>query len=245
MGKLYTNDGKVLKTKDGRNFIVENNIPEFNIEKDINVTQERYIVFLDIMGFKDRVARTEHNKLLEELNMFNSNISKHIKEHKEHGIELSQFSDSILIYSSNSDIKSLEIISEVVSKVMRTSISSKIPLKGAIAKGTVTCDTIKQLYFGQALIDAYLLEENVKYYGVLAHNSVEADIKGILKKGSTLFRDIDAPLKSGTVSHYEICWYNNDVESAKENLNKIRETVSGDPRKYIDNSLKVIEIPNK
>lgn len=225
--------------KDGSVF--EFSIKDNKLRKAPSITEERYIVFLDIMGFKDRVARKTHDELLGELNDFNSKITGHILEHKSRGINLSQFSDSILIYSSDKSEESLETIALVTSKVMETAISCGIPLKGAIAKGTVTCDTIKQLYFGQALIDAYLLEENVKYYGVLAHNSVEADIKEIEKKGSTLFRDIDAPLKSGTVSHYEICWYNNDVESAKENLNKIRETVSGDPRKYIDNSLKVIE----
>ena len=124
---------------------------------------------------------------------------------------------------------------------METAINSGIPLKGAIAKGVITCDISKQLYFGQALIDAYLLEENVKYYGVLAHNSVEADIKVLEEKGLLFFRDIEAPLKSGTVSHFEICWYKNDIQAAKESLRKIRETVSGDPRKYIDNSLKVID----
>lgn len=210
------------------------------VSNDLSITTERYIVFLDIMGFKDRVARTKHEDLFSMLNDFNQKISLHILKHREHGIRLSQFSDSILIYSSDNSRESLKIISEVSSEVMGTAISLGIPLKGAIAKGVITCDISKQLYFGQALIDAYLLEENVKYYGILAHNSVEADILELEKTDSTIFRDIEAPLKSGKVSHYEICWYNNNIQSAKNNLRKIRNTVSGDPRKYIDNSLKAI-----
>ncbi|MCF2583261.1 hypothetical protein [Bacteroides caecigallinarum] len=228
-----------LKLPNGE--IVEISLNTSKVNNDLSITTERYIVFLDIMGFKDRVARTKHEELLSMLNDFNQRISKHILEHKEHGIRLSQFSDSILIYSSDNKQSSLQTISEVSSKVMETAINSGIPLKGAIAKGVITCDISKQLYFGQALIDAYLLEENVKYYGVLAHNSVEADIKVLEEKGLLFFRDIEAPLKSGTVSHFEICWYKNDIQAAKESLRKIRETVSGDPRKYIDNSLKVID----
>lgn len=227
-----------LHLPNGENVQISLNTSKVN--NDLSITTERYIVFLDIMGFKDRVARTKHEDLLSMLNDFNQSISRHILKHKEQGIRLSQFSDSILIYSSDNSRNSLQIISEVSSEVMATAISLGIPLKGAIAKGIITCDTSKQLYFGQALIDAYLLEENVKYYGILAHSSVEADIKDMEKNGFTLFRDIEAPLKSGTVSHYEICWYNND-QTAEENLRKIRETVSGDPRKYIDNSLKVIK----
>lgn len=231
MARLIFPDGKIM----------EINLNTSKVNNDLSITTERYIVFLDIMGFKDRVARTKHEELLSMLNDFNQKISQHILEHREHGIRLSQFSDSILIYSSDNKQSSLQTISEVSSKVMETAINLGIPLKGAIAKGVITCDISKQLYFGQALIDAYLLEENVKYYGILAHNSVEADIKSLEWNGLSLFRDIEAPLKSGTVSHFEICWYKNDMQTAKENLSKIRETVSGDPRKYIDNSLKVID----
>lgn len=209
------------------------------LSKKQEITTDRFIVFLDIMGFKDRVARTDHDSLLSQLEKLNSEISKHINNNKEHGIKLSQFSDSILIYSSNSSTKSLESISKVTCNVMQTAIKAGFPLKGAIAKGKITCDTIKQLYFGQALIDAYLLEENVKYYGVLAHNSVEADIKKL--DSQTLFHDIEAPLKSGTVCHYELAWHIADRDASKSDLTKIRETVSGDPRKYIDNTLKVID----
>lgn len=110
----------------------------------------------------------------------------------------------------------------------------------------MTCNQTKQLYFGQALIDAYLLEENVKYYGVLVHHSAEKYLK---KEDFKEFRDIKAPLKSGEIAQYELHWYDavikkegKNEKTVKECLNNLRLTVSDEPRKYIDNTQKVIDI---
>ncbi len=114
----------------------------------------------------------------------------------------------------------------------------KIPLKGAIAKGETTVNEKKQLFFGQPIVDSYLLEESVHYYGIVVHHTAEEDVEQFTL--SNLFQDIKTPLKSGNISHYELCWYKDDVEDAKKKLNAIRSTVSDAPRKYIDNTLSVI-----
>ena len=121
-----------------------------------------------------------------------------------------------------------------------------IPLKGAIAAGRMTCNQIKQLYFGQALIDAFLLEENVKYYGVLVHHSAE---KYLQLNDFPEFRDVKAPLKGGEISHYELNWYNTAIKPGEDNpktvddcLKNLRLTVSDEPRKYIDNTQKVMRV---
>ena len=42
--------------------------------------QERFVIFLDIMGFKDRVARNNHDELELELIEFNKSITSIIKD---------------------------------------------------------------------------------------------------------------------------------------------------------------------
>lgn len=223
--------------------------------KESHITTKRFVAFLDIMGFKDRVARNEHDEILKELEVFQSNISQYVSYHSEANVQISLFSDSILIYSQNDSVDSLHALADITSHIMMYAIHQEkpIPLKGAIAAGVMTCNPTKQLYFGQALIDAYLLEENVKYYGVLVHHSAEK----YLKKDKFLeFRDVKAPLKSGEIYHYELSWYNVKLESAKngeettqekiqvdvsECLNNLRLTVSDEPRKYIDNTKKVMD----
>ena len=216
--------------------------------KRSNFTKDRFVAFLDIMGFKDRVARNEHDDVLKELEIFQSNISQYVSYHRDANIHIALFSDSILIYSQDDESSSLHALADITSHIMMYAIQQEkpIPLKGAIAAGRMTCNQTKQLYFGQALIDAYLLEENVKYYGVLVHHSAERYIQN---NYFPEFRDIKAPLKSGEISHYELRWYdtaiNPEVEEQKrveDCLANLRLTVSDEPRKYIDNTQKVIAL---
>lgn len=216
--------------------------------KRSNFTKDRFVAFLDIMGFKDRVARNEHDDVLKELEIFQSNISQYVSYHRDANIQIALFSDSILIYSQDDTSSSLHALADITCHIMMYAIQQEnpIPLKGAIAAGRMTCNQTKQLYFGQALIDAYLLEENVKYYGVLVHHSAEKYLKN---NNFPEFRDIKAPLKSGEISHYELRWYdtaiNPEVEEQKrveDCLANLRLTVSDEPRKYIDNTQKVIAL---
>lgn len=214
---------------------------DIQLQKEEN-TANRFVVFLDIMGFKDRVSRTAHSDLLAQLSDFNKGITECIGNHSA-DIQLAQFSDSIVLFSNNTTQKSLQTIAEVTRGIMQCAIKRQIPIKGAIAQGRITCDTSKQLFFGQALIDAYLLEENIYYYGILAHHSIESTIT---KLGDSIFKDIKAPLKSGHICHYELSWYTDDssdeqkLEPIKEALKNIRQSVSDTPRRYIDNTLEVI-----
>lgn len=212
-------------------------------------TADRFVAFLDIMGFKERVARTEHSQLLTQLTNFNRAITGYIGKYQATEIQLAQFSDSIVLFSNDTTLNSLETLADVTRGIMQTAIKQQIPIKGAIAQGQITCDIPKQLFFGQALIDAYLLEENIHYYGILVHHTAENSVTKLNNENNNnIFKDIKAPLKSGKISHYELSWYINDdpqtieekVSEMNDALKAIRQTVSDAPRKYIDNTLDVI-----
>lgn len=216
--------------------------------KRSSFTRNRFVAFLDIMGFKDRVARNDHDEILKELEIFQSNISQYVSYHSDANVQLALFSDSILIYSQDDSSDSLHALADITSHIMMYAIQQEkpIPLKGAIAAGRMTCNQIKQLYFGQALIDAFLLEENVKYYGVLVHHSAE---KYLQLNDFPEFRDVKAPLKGGEISHYELNWYSTAIKPGENNpktvddcLKNLRLTVSDEPRKYIDNTQKVMRV---
>ena len=56
-------------------------------------------------------------------------------------------------------------------------MSMQIPIKGVIAQGIFSYDKENELYFGKPLVDAYLLHEELKYYGIVVHNTAEKTIK--------------------------------------------------------------------
>lgn len=230
----------------------------------MDVRGNRFVVFLDIMGFKERVARNSADALYQELTAFNRDIANIVSEITGAGtslplkqedvskqllvskadankeVLLSQFSDSIILFSGDNSSDSLKTITRVASAIMLSAIDREkpIPLKGALAEGYITCDQAKQLFFGQALIDAYLLEENVQYYGIVVHHSAEGSVKNL---NSELFCNEKIPLKSGMIEHYEIKWWGSKAKEALEGLERIRLTVSDSPRKYVDNTKAVVE----
>ncbi len=148
---------------------------------------------------------------------------------------LAQFSDSIVLFSNDDSPRSLQMISRVASGIMMSAIHSEkpIPLKGALAEGHITCDMSKQLFLGQALIDAYLLEENVQYYGIIVHHSAEEAVKNLQ---SDLFGNLRSPLKSGLIEHYNVLWWKDRTADVTEGLDRVRLLVSYSPRRYVDNT---------
>ncbi len=230
----------------------------------MNIKGKRFVVFLDIMGFKERVARNSADDLYKELTAFNRDIVKIISSvsnvETERGgeqegfsdaalisndaqdaIMLAQFSDSIVLFSNDDSPRSLQMISRVAAGIMMSAIHREkpIPLKGALAEGHITCDMSKQLFFGQALIDAYLLEENVQYYGIIVHHSAEETVKNMQ---SDLFANLKSPLKSGFIEHYNILWWKDSTANALEGLDRVRLLVSDSPRRYVDNTKVLIGI---
>ncbi len=213
------------------------------ISQDDSQTRERFVVFLDIMGFKDIVrSNPNHDELKRRLGELNDKINKLIEKEKATSIiELVQFSDSIVLFTKSNSNEQLVKLVSVVCLIMQEAIELKFAMKGAMAKGILTCDSNKRVYFGQAQIDAYLLEENVWYYGIVVHHSAQSDVEKIKEN---YISTLDLPMKTGWIKHCELSWYaysSDKTSDIKERISNIRYTVSDSPRRYIDNTEAVIE----
>lgn len=213
---------------------------EFEIIPQTNpqIKEERLVAFLDIMGFKDMVAR-QFSTIENKLSCLSKFISETIRENE--GYQYLIFSDSIIIYVSAGIDGAFRSLLKKVGKIVEKSISLGLPIKGSIAKGECTvCMDAKPFFFGQPIIDAYLLEESVVLYGVVLHNTVEELAEKEFENSELLF-DCKVPLKGGASRHYILSWFAANMETNKVNLNAIRKTVSDSPRRYIDNTLDTID----
>lgn len=221
-----------------------------------------YVLYADIMGFKERVMRTEHSKLKDEFEKLKTALDAWLVPTKKAvSFKTSFFSDSILIVDASTK-KGFNRISKAAAGLMQVSLEHKFPLKGVISKGPFTYDEEKQLFFGKAIVDAYLLQEQVYYYGIVAHHSVEEDIKKYAKgfevkdngnmKGVNPYVLSPIPLKLGSTAHYHLA-YNliSEKREAGKNvdtvhkkilswLESISATVSGTPRIYMDKTIEVL-----
>lgn len=216
--------------------------------------RDRFVLYLDIMGFKDRVNRVDVEQLKEQLLLFKTKNNK-LKpllvagDTKNTLIDMAQFSDSIVLVSRGTTIDDLNRISKAATILMQTALQTGFALRGAVSKGKMVFDKENQLFFGKALVDSYLLEEELCYYGVVFHESMEESILEAITKKNMPIEDISIPLKKGMSKHYHIAWHKltnalqkgNISSEALDWLKSLRKTVSGNPRVYLDNTIKIIE----
>ena len=145
---------------------------------DWNANSERLILFADIMGFKARVINTNHAKLIKDMEAFHDTL-----ERKSSPLLISdklryaQFSDSILVVANGTDESMFNLISKAAARLMHVALSEGIALKGVIAQGKFTYNEAKELYIGKPLVDAYLLHDEIKFYGIVVHHSAEKTVK--------------------------------------------------------------------
>ncbi|WP_421879780.1 hypothetical protein [Marinoscillum sp.] len=217
-------------------------------ESDWNVTCKRHVAFMDIMGFKELVAKKSHGDVLEILESLSavSQIAKlfsgttfKVSDNSifEERIRTVTFSDTIMFFSTDDSIADLKMIVNCCQGFhMGCCVKQEpVPIKGSISTGLITADLEKSLFFGQPIIDAYQLQEQVHYYGIVADHSIDHMLHET--EGLDNLVRCKTPLKGGSILHYNMRF---DVDP--DDLNKFYNTVSGQVRKYVDNTLDMYKL---
>ena len=232
-------------------------------KKSWSPTSKRFFCFLDIMGFKDLVMRNSHKEIYDLL----TKLSKHRdtlenakslpEQYDSDSLKTVSFSDSIVVFTKDDRPECFELMTFAVGWLFSQALKDGIPMKGAIAFGEMSVNISSQIFFGQPLIDAYLLEEEVNYYGITIHDTVERYFgeNNVSNEIKEHYIDCLTPLKSGKINHLNLNWIRSlnlenekDIEEKHEALklmSKQRQKKSGYPRKYIDNTVGVINLMYK
>lgn len=208
----------------------------------------RLVLYADFMGFKNRVFSTKHDELKVLLENFNDIFHRRMQPLQMGGnLKFVQFSDSILIVANGTDARMFNLISKAAICIMHEALKNKFGIKGVIAQGVFSFDEKKGLYFGRPLVDAYLLHEEIKYYGIVVHHSAENIVKNNMNNCNPYSKS-NIYIEKGKVAHYHLCWNLIDTSLAPKDitslcsswLDVIEETVSGNPRQYIDRTREII-----
>jgi len=219
------------------------------------ISTNRYVGFVDIMGFKDMLTRLSHNEVYDIMKKVAKSVSSvqsvfSVDYESEADIDVNVtmmlYSDSIMIYTRDDQQHSLENLVASISTLSDSLFSDGIPHKGAIAFGQMTLDFANSIFFGQPLVDAYLLQEELKFYGIAVHGTAE--------KSEDIFDDesifeYNCPLKNGSAKHLTIApgvsltedFEEKTVDTLIEKVFKMRENTSGSLRKYIDNTIEYLD----
>lgn len=214
-------------------------------------TNKRYVAFFDIMGFKELVERNNHSYIVDKLEALRKTISILEKLHENQGFlndvkvtnsKTITFSDSIMIFTKDDSIESLNKIIIDSSIFLFKAIEIGIPIKGALSYGEVTLDFKNSLFFGRPIIDAYLLHDELNMYSAILDNRIEDKISTFTLHNDVvdLFISVKVPLKKGKVQHLIIKPPSPNIEKHINDIKKLYKSVSGAPRLYIDNTLDFI-----
>jgi hypothetical protein len=208
----------------------------------------RLILYADFMGFKNRVFSTSHDELKKLLKDFNESWHRRMQPLQLSGnLKFVQFSDSILVVANGTGFNMFNLITKAAVCLMQEALKIHFGIKGVIAQGVFSFNENLGLYLGRPLVDAYLLHEEIKYYGIVVHHSAENTVKNNMDKNNP-YSNNDIYIEKGKVAHYHLCWNLLDATLAPKDitttcnywLDAIEETVSGTPRQYIDRTRDVL-----
>ena len=149
----------------------------------------KYVLFLDILGFKDRLKALSQDDAISFISGFSSTVYSQWESNPkcEHSLEGYIVSDSLIINTRNTSSRSLVDLLDVANSICKEVFSkNSILLRGAIAKGEydkVEAKELKSLgkglIVGQAYVDAYLLEGSVKTLGIVLSKEVYEDVQAL------------------------------------------------------------------
>lgn len=211
------------------------------------ITTNRFVAFIDIMGFKNMVATLPNEVIYSMMKKvkYKRDLAANIKW-STNGLKLvrtTTYSDSIMVYSKDESLESFEYLIKTVAMLTHELFIEGIPHKGSVAHGLMTLDIENSIFFGQPLIDAYLLQEELNFYGIILHATCESQIENKFKKLIPFVNNYMCPFKTGNSNHLTVCpiftygeKYKAHREKMFEAIKKFRHLTSGGLRKYIDNT---------
>lgn len=156
----------------------------------------KYVAFLDILGFKEKLKELDHNGISEYISEFSRVAYNEWEKAEYKKLRGYIVSDSFVINSTDASEESLEELLSVVKKICEQEFAQNgILLRGGIAKGEFDKLEAKELstlrkglIVGQAYVDAYLLEGSAKLIGISLSNEVYEDINKLRQFCSDLFK---------------------------------------------------------
>ncbi len=148
---------------------------------------EKYVAFLDILGFKDTLKSLKQCEAEEYIKNFSRVIYNIWNENNYKDVKGYVVSDSVIVYTMNVGEKSLINLIDLLSKMCKEQFKqNNILIRGGLAKGEFEkieaheLSTLsKGLIVGQAYVDAYLLEGTEKGIGIAISKEVYDDINNV------------------------------------------------------------------
>jgi hypothetical protein len=191
------------------------------------VQSEKYIAFLDILGFKDLVTNNSHSDLVRKIqNLLLPSIEHSLSNGKRkivdrNGVATSiadideikihslTISDSIMFWTDDCSLGSFMQIALVVRNTLESGFYTGLPMRGAISLGDLSFTNLTfgdktsnfhSLLIGRGLVEAYKLENKQEWAGCIVD---ECCIKKVIELEPGMKVDSDWFLSKKLIIKYE------------------------------------------
>lgn len=157
-------------------------------EKPAKIICERYVAFLDIIGFESLIESRPLEEIIAKIGNVLSLLpvvstlghikvagSQYSPDEKFRAVHLCSFSDSFVIATKDVSRDSLNSVITASFLLARGLFTGGLPVRGAIAKGEAAVIEGTDHIVGKAVVDAIKLERQQAWFGVMLSTDVEAD----------------------------------------------------------------------
>lgn len=131
--------------------------------------QDKFVAFLDVMGFSNLVNRGSVNNLESYFEKITEVLDK-LREDKE-DIKSSIISDSIILIAPD-NLKGFIQLLWAIRRIQNAILWRKILLRGAVSYGQVYYNQDRNIIVGKGYIKAYLLEQEANFPRVIIDPSI-------------------------------------------------------------------------
>jgi hypothetical protein len=153
------------------------------------ITCDRFVAFLDIMGFTNMLATLTAAEMYARMCLLHDevraaeamargivagpdgSVTVSDTRNQEELVRLVQFSDSTVAISRDGSDECSLAIRLAALKLFSHSLAEGFAFRGAIAFGNISADFERSIFFGEPIVQAYRLEGEQAWYGVIEHPS--------------------------------------------------------------------------
>lgn len=136
--------------------------------------KERWVAHLDLLG-ASRLIESKHWEQV--FSVYAESLEQFRRDSfDEHLIDRFSFSDSFIIYTVDQSDLSYRALDHFVRQFITSLIQREIPIRGAMSCGYFYADSENDLFFGQALLEAYRIGESQDWLGFVLCESAVAQL---------------------------------------------------------------------
>ena len=167
------------------------------IHIDPTKNRECWLAYLDLLGSSNLIESGKWEKVF----YIYAESLKHFQRDgfDAHLVSKNSFSDSFVLYTSDATNISYRAIDSFVRYFIISLINREIPIRGAMSFGQLYSDTENNLFFGQALLEAYRVGENQDWLGFVLCESAVSQLEkvGLPANERLNYASWSIPIKQG------------------------------------------------